>query len=1086
MSAPQRLLYNGRNLLRDAVLAATSVLAVSNKVLPIPTARSGRGAVEITGDYTGTEQIDIDVEIVDTDVEVSRISAPIATGSGSATLTDIEAATADTYTVECGSAGTAETKAAVLVEGVTVSARATGAAGNLVRISVDQSELVFTATAFSLLTALPAGAGSETTPMLGAGFEWDCAVLDARGQIPEGAHRVAFGDDTSAIYVSFKAYVGGVWTYRLAPALARALPAGTAVKFVTGARTVSLTDGTDTESFTDIVTAFDLLDVLRTDSQLVSVDGVVAPDRSPTGQAARELTLRTDAHNEPSTGSGGPYATGLVDVTVNPAVTATELITVTCFGNSSRDHPLAGLGREIWDINGSLSGNLGHIFTGDVYTEPTGKFGFTIPRKLPPGYGVQKGRFSVTSISRPRDAGEEAPSICVNPLALGPEAVDQTLTLVYTKRPSGDCNCDDMPAPALNPRCLGSDLEQEGDMEYSAEAITRLKQLYDFAADVRGRVTKYITGFATDGIPETSIGVTGTAPATGSRTLPGGLTVTLPDGVVTDGNFPADIDLKSTGFADEAMPPTFQECIDAYERALIAIDPVTDTTLRADGFTQWDAALTVISDDLNVSNLGVLNNRLGSIAIEKYKVELRKAIAYAGVSPLGKSDASSLISGDGCWQDVGGDYWWVIKGSVKGGYAPVFTNVGYTSSRDNGEGKFYSTREFGFGIMVKCPERLRVGDTIELAIGDAAWGVTYQIGDQLTLPIIAAGPLYLSGGQDASPVQNWYVTGAAVGPLPVYAFNPDAPVAYSGVSGLAFLIVPGGIPSAKGDAFRFAVEGGHWRYRIDGGAWIEGSPTLNAIDAGPVTLQDGLSIEFLTGAAPSFVAGDRYSFRALQPWATSNIATPRAPLWKWDGASATLSADFGSVQSIDTIALIHDLPDGATITVNGGDAAANEWTESLTWREGSVWSVVARTARYVDIVLGSATGGSIRYAFVGTAVRWSLTADWNPRRVYAIDRATAGLLQGGAYRAKAISGELDWSRLNEAEVADLEAMVDYVKARGDEPVLLIPQTSRTADPLVFAHVNSDDVEFRDERGYQPDAAHERRHSARIPLSGAWR
>ena len=39
---------------------------------------------------------------------------------------------------------------------------------------------------------------------------------------------------------------------------------------------------------------------------------------------------------------------------------------------------------------------------------------------------------------------------------------------------------------------------------------------------------------------------------------------------------------------------------------------------------------------------------------------------------------------------------------------------------------------------------------------------------------------------------------------------------------------------------------------------------------------------------------------------------------------------------------------------------------------------------------------------------------------------------------------------------------------------------------MFGHINADEVEFADARGYQPNVGQPRRVAARIPLSGVWR
>lgn len=1180
--APQRFLANNRNLLRDAVLVASSVLPVTNKVLPIPTARKGTAQVTLTGEYTGAEQADIDIEIVDTDVDVSRISAPTFAGAGTGTLTDIVASgSPQVYTVELSNAGAPETTAEIALEGVKIKSAVAGAAGNLIRLTVDQSPLVFAASSYSLLADLTAGQGSAAAPMIGAGFDWDSAVLDANGLIPAGAHRIAFGDDRSSVYLSFKEFVVGQWQYRLVPAVTRTVPRGTAIYFVTEGRDVTVSNGTSTETYNDIETAYDLLIALRTLSTLVVVDGIVANDRSPTGQASRELTLRTDAHAEVSIGTGSPYATGFVDATVTGDA-PTELITARCYANRPSDHPLAGLGRERWALNGSLSGDLGTIVTGVPYVQPTdrlgqpGHFALTVPIKLPPGFGTPKGRFTEAAGSptyASRTGAEIEPPICVVAMALGPDAVDETITLRYTRRPTGDCNCTDLPVPDLANSCLGNLSEGGTDVsDLSDVNRERLIDIYEwYRTTVRANSGTLDTVPAEQGFLSQPGAVTNFDPEplrllvrdfeaalTAINDLPGTddspslkrdgesawddavaelkADVAAAAGVAQTETFPAFEDLDAgmaVGiFTDNAGVRKVRKAatgLTRYGFVLVDVAEGDDATVYYGGIVGVPATLTPGRDQAmsavapgawmeadsggnytpatNVINGGfplfgraisdheIIIEQLRwwsvrSLLTDRYQASIDWVYISAGISPtLGKADAT-LASGDGCWRDFGGSAWWVVTGSVNGGYAPAFSNKPYWACRDNGSGKFFSTHEFALQLNIKCEGDLKDGDTVTLVIANASWGATYQVGDALLLPIVAAGPLYLTGGRNGSPTQTWNVNGSVDGPFAAYLFDPTAPVPYAD-GGLAFTMTEGGIPYARGDRYRFASEGGHYRWRKNGGAWHEDSP-LPAIPLSPVLITDGLSAEFTTGAAASFVAGDAFRFRALQPWAVSNMQSPKSVnrAWKWDTQSppdATLDATFDAVKQLDMVALLCTLPDGATVTLDGGELAPDEWSEELTYSDGQVWKAIDRQAKYVRITFTNAGGGSLRYAWLGAPVSTPLTADWNPVRAYSMGRASAGLLQGGRYLGKGDGGQVSWSEsaMVEADRTALVAMLDYVKQRDDEPIIFIPQVTRIDEPFVYGLIDSDGVEFRNVRGNQQNASVERRYSANIPIAGVW-
>lgn len=1054
--SPQRFLAGNRNAIREAILDPSSVLPIADAVLQIPTARNGTAQVALTGDYDGEEEATYDVEIIDADVETPLVSAPVFTGEGSGNIQDISAeAIAQEFTVELSESGLPLLAAEIDFEGVTVKARTAGATGNTIHFHIDQSPLTFTPQAYSLLNDLEAGAGDSDSPLTGAEYDFDTAVLGAEDAIPAAAHRIAFGDDTSAIYLQYKTYLDGTWQYHFVPGLKRAVPKGTVINFVTGGRTVTVYPGSPAETYTDIVTLYDLLLKLQTESQLVMVEGVVTNDRTPDGQAAHELQTRTDAYFEPSSGDGSDNATGFEDVTVD-ADAGTQLAVATCTAVAATDHPQAHVGATRWNLKSSLLGDLGTIIEGEPFTGSA--FGLTVPRRLPEAIATQVGNFTVLDIiyeTRAEDA--EPPPICPpkgeRAGLLGPAAVDQVLTLVYTKRPTGDCACDQMPEAALNTDCLGNEgLTEGGTSVYQTDTIERIKTLREwFTTTVRGD--------------------------SGIDTL-----YSIEDPYISD---PRGQDTTSFGGL-----LSLTEVVDRFESTLALIDPLEggSPSLRTDGCDAWDAAFEELQSDIASFDSGILQ----SFPSDRYVARLGTVLITAGISPLGGADANT-ISGDGCWRDWGDAYYWTVVGSEAGAYAPAFTNHPYWSSRRADDKKtYYSTHEFAFHIRVKCPEDLVEGDTISMGINAGARPAMYQVGDKLTLPIIGASDLYLVGGQDSSLVQSWLVNGSVAGPLPPYPFDPDAPAPYSSGSptALSFLLVEGGIPFVNGDKFRFSVEGGHYRWRKNGGSWMGASPP-EPIPDGATSFDSGLSITFTPGAAPSFANGDVFSFRALQPWAASNLQTPTVESWRWNEANPTHVFDCLEEQDMDMAAIaLHTIPEGATITLEGGVAAGvYTWSESMTWRAGVIATAFSQTqtARYLRLSLTDATGGGIGWLWAGLAFQTSLSAGFRPRLSYKVTRGDGGLSQGGRFLGKSVSGDVEWQEgsLTEDDAEGVTALVDWVKEANDEPFVFLPQVTRPRDAFL-AHILADEVELPDVFDYQPDASKDRRLSARLPLQGVWR
>jgi len=462
---------------------------------------------------------------------------------------------------------------------------------------------------------------------------------------------------------------------------------------------------------------------------------------------------------------------------------------------------------------------------------------------------------------------------------------------------------------------------------------------------------------------------------------------------------------------------------------------------------------------------------------KRYFSSMDAVRAAAGISK--KADASK-VAGDGCWRDTGAAFWWEITGSTGGAYAPAFTNEPYFSCRDAGGG-YFSTHEFAFQLNINCESALKEGDRITLSIGDAGWPSTYQVGDTLYLPVIAAQDLYLAGGKDGDNIQTWHVDGSVDGAYPAYLLDLDTPSPYNHLS-LQLALTPGGIPFEAGDLYRFTVEGGHYRWRKDSGAW-------SAIaDVGAVTpaIADGLVATITPGAAPSFAAGDLYRFRALQPSALSNVVAPDAASWQWAGATATLTANLGASKPIDCAAIaFHTLPSGATATLYGSaDGIAWDWSESIPWRSGVMAALFAgHAASWLKLDIANATGGTIGWAWAGQALSTEHSAECQLRRDYSLERGT-GLNPSAAFMGSTRSGDIEWQQgiLTDTDMPNLLAMLDHLKTNDDEPMILIPQSTRTEEAYPV-RVVLDSIDMPEDGGYQPNTGNERRYGMKLSVKG---
>ena len=451
----------------------------------------------------------------------------------------------------------------------------------------------------------------------------------------------------------------------------------------------------------------------------------------------------------------------------------------------------------------------------------------------------------------------------------------------------------------------------------------------------------------------------------------------------------------------------------------------------------------------------------------------------------GKFEAST-VTGDGCWRDYGGSFYWDVKGSVGGGYDPAWSNKPYVSSKVQADGKTHaSTREFAFQINVAaaCVAQLLPGDSISLAIGDAAWPATYQVGDTMSLSIIAAQDLFLSGGQAGTNLQTWYINGSVDGPRAPYIYDPAAPAPYS-ASGLGFTLTPGTIPFAKSDEFKFNIEGGHYRWRKDAGAW---SANFD-ISTAALAFTDGLTIQFVPGAAPSFAPSDLHKFRVLQPNRVSNLRKPNFDQWAWDGANATLEIDFGAAQLIDAIMLTyHTLPSAAALTIEFATTQGVYGTPvALTFHEHVIGKLLETplSARYARLTISGAPFGRIGWLWLGSMLASECCqGEVKLRYDYNIERA--GLINGGAQAyGKTVSGEIKWDTgaLTDTDRVNFVQMFDHVKLNHDQAVVIYPHFLHQ-DEAYLARILDDKIEIADWNLYHPNDKANRALSVTLPFEG---
>lgn len=1158
MTSVQRFIANHTNLVAGADLTASSV-ATSTVVRTTSVDRAGNGRVHLTGAYTGHEDASVDIEIA-SGGSTLRASEPVFTGVGNGTLAVTAiggGAVAESLTFTLVDLGTETTAATLDVAGITLRARLAGAAGNAVRLSATP-DLTATASDYSLLDAWPAG----TETLDGVEYDFGGYPLSAKRELEAATPRLRFGTDPT-VYRPYRAYTDGAWRYGVTPAPAKAVAAGTRVYTITGgydltvevvaaawvAATVravgalvkptvanghyyrctvagtshastqptwpttggTVTDGTATwidagaisEAYADVVTLYDLLTALAA-SDLIEVDGVVTADRTPGGMAMRDVPLRTS--------SWVLSATGVELSGLAPAADApTETITVACINADA-------VGSEVWQVTGTVSGDLGTAISGDAYTSAA--IAFTVPDKSADVAGT--GAFSTAYIAATRAVGESIPSVGVVDFTLGINAHAGTYTFTLEDRP--DVTGCDFTTASIDGRitaaCLG--LEATGGDAMDATLKSKLTTLHAWhsgflAANTIFGTTSYYSGpkitlvnkiasifsLAMQEIYAVPAAVTqwdteiaammadmelfdssyGQYAAATALTFPytGGLvaglaytisgaTYNLVRIIVTSG-----AEVQGTVVVSAMVAPTLSATTDGDQDVVVGTYTLT--------FARRESHLLDTIHDEGSAGATTIDQEVAGL-VAKYEAAMDHCRVLADIVP--KSDASTA-SGDGCWRDdPSATLWWVES---TGSYFPAFTNVAYISSKQScGSGASqgvplgqpYSTKEFGFAIAVGCTDRLKVGDKIILTIGSVDGDKPYSVGATAEVQIVTAGPAYLAGGVDGDDTQSWSVLGSVSGVQTDYAVPTDGTTipAYTD-AGVTVQLAAGGIPFALGDAFGFDVEAGQFKWRKNAGSWS----SLTDI-AASVSLSDGLSAAFTAGAAPSFVAADAWSFGVEQPNAPSHLTAPTDDTWAWSGASATLTVDLGGTESLGGLALAgYDLPAGATVTISGGDGTL--WPESVTLDvTGAVAVEILDTpwaVSHLKITLGSATGGRLGWFWAGDPLATTYSADRCViNRVYAVTRGN-GLNPSRLYAGQGAGGEIGWDGfLTQTDLTALLALLDHVQAAA-EPFILVPHYLHPAD-AALVRADFDELSIEDRLEYHPDNTSDRRIALTLPLA----
>jgi hypothetical protein len=960
-----RYLFNRDNLARTGTIAATNIVPSTAFSRTDTTPKAGGGAVLLAGAYTGSADATLDVEVLDDLGGTRRVSAPQFVGVGSGQISGLTAAnTVDPQhvTVTLENLGIETRAAQAPFQSALLIAQTAGADGNAITVTVDSSSLDDAPTDYALQEELREGANEY----IGDQWNFGAVAINPDGTIPQNAPRIRFGIDPQ-VYRPFKRYVAGRWVYSFTPAPVRTVPAGTNVKSVSGSRSITITDQVTVETFPGIVTLFDALSAIRDGSDLVRVEGAIVADFRPGGQGITDLSVYTQSYAASRTADGTEYARD-AEFPIDVAATApTETLTIRCTDASDS-------GKERWTVRGQVSGRLQDAITNALYSN--GPYGFRIP--LVPSPIIPTVSAIDARLDAPRGTPAQRPTLCVEDALVGRLAKATTYVFEWRTRPE-ECPCDINAEieGGPDPDLLGISLPEGVDAMSEASRVIREERLAAYIKTVTQSNTSSLDqtagGVIVPAVAPEDVRFMGEVGRIFSRTLRRVLTGTTAWPVwaaaVAIGEDSIREPVARNGFryaysggTTGATEPTWPTTIGA----TVADGGGTWTCVGRTVWRMWDDAFEAMKDDADlIIGMGIDENiGSGFEAVEAQRVAyfgrfqsaMNEILAAAGLQP-DFEDAG--LGGNRIWRDRGGDAWFECTTHdllpIQPGY---YYHAARLATDDTGRSEPVSTQEFGIGVDVPC-EVLQDGDRLLITIDLA--GVpraTYQQGDEFVIQINRAEPVVLSGGQDGDDTLTWSVIGTAGGRLDNYELDLTALAPYSD-AGIAFEITPAAVPFALGDRFMFTVEGSRAQWRINGGSW---SSPIEA--AGTVSLTAGVSAVFAPGVAPSWVAGDRWSFLVESINGPVQALQPTDAALSWTGSTAiTITPAAGEFDGL--LIADHKIPADATITLEGSDNgfATVLSTQPIDWRARHIWVPLASPRLAYRLLVDR--GGSIRWLWLG-------------------------------------------------------------------------------------------------------------------------
>ena len=1085
-----KYLFPANNLLTDA--SGYVPYAESINVRTSAT-KTGGGVVSLVGG--ATEDATYDIEIVNnTIVGTPTVSAPVFTGVGNPVMSALAASSgvaAQVFTATLVDLGTDTTFAFLPFQGVTLQAKSSGSGGNSITVDVDESGIVRTGTDYALIDALV----KDQNEYIGDQWNFGAVVLNADGTIPSGAPRISFGDDPQ-VYRQYKEFSDGRYVYRFSPAPVRDVQEGARVKTVTGSRTVIMTNGVTTRTYTSITTLYSLLNAILSDgSALVDVIEPVTVNLTPGGMGMVEMSVRTVSYVQSITRDGTVFVRNAeLPFTVSDDA-PTEIITITC---SAADY----IGSEVWEVRGSVSGELADAVTNVAYDGTD--YDFTIPQLLPPSSEPAAAEKSARLELLDRGEGQGVPRLCVENFVLGADARNRTFEFIWRPRPP-ECNCDDVEIQGgPDGGILGTEEPYVGEL-IPAALQTRVQSLYSWLNTFVASQASILAGSTAITSDE------GTAPA-------GTVTQETTDPSASTGD--AINLLQRVGAAlkvDRVDIEAAKTAAALLHSVLVDIYETNSNTMPSAAGTGWDSALTDLQTDFSALStlIGstfwrnwsayidkgasfsatVDDERAAEAAfssalltadfdgyMEKWRARMDYVRTLGGVSP---DFDGATRRGNNVWQDHNGSAWF----ESQDGLLPIQPGFYYHSCRLGDDDLPVATREFGIGVGIGCADQLQYGDKLFITISPIGnLRVTYQVGDQFRVAIINGAPAQLGGGRTGTDTQTWRVRGSVLGGLTDYSLYKPSPGTYS-ASGITFKITPGGIADALGDEFEFYVEGGQFRYRKNEGIW-----SINTqISTAAITIDSSnganVAVQFTTGAAPSFVIGDLYSFRATALHTIDRMCSPvHGGTYNNDGSGEFLIADDLHMTDptanpiLETILFVRTTID-CTVSVTPRDGGYSYPTQTYVCAPGDNAFSITEDIRsfeitHLEIAVGNDGGDytPVQMLWLGHPTELAMPNDIADPGV-----TRKRIKLGNRSRAVArLGANIQHSAVAESSFDEFVELLNDAAVNHDGRFAVVWPAGAQAECGIVRYTG-DELEVEDERDYQPEDSTDRLLRFTLPL-----